>query len=68
MTDSVQTNIDKDTLIKNMEWPTKDEVDEIVKGMVTAYVSCGFDAKSLKLQTVLSRFNEFGYTGNFMVI
>merc|ERR1712021_11653 len=34
--------------------------------MVTAFVSCGFDADNLKLKTVLKNFNNFGYTGNFI--
>ena len=49
------------------KWPTDAEIDEITERMVINWVEQGNDATDLKLKKVLRRFNDCGFTGDFMV-
>ena len=48
------------------KWPTEQEIDEITERMVTDHVERGLSASELPLKEVLKRFNNCGYSGNFM--
>ena len=48
------------------KWPTEQEIDEITERMVVDHVERGLNASELPLKEVLKRFNNCGYTGNFM--
>ena len=48
------------------KWPTEQEIDEITERMVTDHVERGLNPHGLPLEDVLKRFNNFGYTGNFL--
>jgi len=48
-------------------WPTETEIDEITERMVVNWVEQGNDPNDLKLKKVLKRFNDCGFTGNFIV-
>ena len=52
---------------KSRQWPTEAEIDDIVRRMVQNHVDQGQDASTLKLKTVLKRFSNCGFTGDFMV-
>jgi len=47
-------------------WPTETEIDEITERMVVNWVEQGNDPNDLKLKKVLKRFNDCGFTGNFI--
>ena len=59
--------IDLPMYLPTKEWPTKDEVDEIVFEIVTKFAEQGNHPADLKLRSVLKQFNKCGFTGNFMV-
>ena len=48
------------------KWPTEQEIDETTKRMVTDHVERGLSPMHLSLKDVLKRFNNCGYTGNFL--
>ena len=55
------------TDLPTKEWPTDEEINEIVERIVTDFAEQGNDPSDLKLRSVLKRFNDCGFTGNFMV-